>query len=98
MKKLFKNKKKAIRVFMLTACLMAALSCVCFASEVVPVQADTASLLTDLGSMVTSILTQATAVFAFLTSAEVLPFVLLGIAVSLITVAIGWVFRIMWGR
>lgn len=91
-----KNKKKLLRFGLIMAVLCMMMSVVCFADETS--NANVTDVMTDLSTMVTSLLTNATAVFGFLTGPEVLPWVLLGVGVSLIGVCIWWVKWIIWGR
>lgn len=56
------------------------------------------TVITDLSTVVTGLLTQGEAVFGFITSGVVLPWVLLGVGVSLISVCIWWAKWIMWGK
>lgn len=96
MKNLFKNKKKIARLLLCYMAFAAVMAVSCFATE-----GDTATVgnvITDLSTMVSGLLTNVEAVFGFLTSSAVLPWVLLGVGVSLISVAIWWVKWIMWGR
>lgn len=90
-----KNRKKFIRALIVAAMAAVMLSVTCFATEGT---ANVDTVITDLGTMVTGLLAQAEAVFGFITSANVLPWVLLGVGVSLISVGIWWVKWIMWGK
>lgn len=55
-------------------------------------------IISDLTTATSGILDNASNVFGFLTSSTVLPWILIGTAVSLVSVGIWWVKWITWGK
>jgi hypothetical protein len=90
------RKNKIFKTIVLSCVLASMMAVCCFATG--EGSANVTSVMDDLSTMVTGLLENATAVFGFLTSAEVLPWVLLGVGVSLVSVGIWWVKWIIWGR
>lgn len=96
MKNLFKNKKKIARLLLCCMAFVAIMAVSCYATD-----GDTATVSTviaDLSTMVTGLLGNLESVFGFLTSSAVLPWILLGVGISLVSVAIWWVKWILPGR